>query len=121
MQIARFATVSANVVDTSGRRLLDPPYVIRHAGGMRIAVIGALLENILETTTLDRLGPYHAAPPVETLRPVVAEAKQNADMVIVLAHLGRSEAGSILRALPDVSVVVIGHEHMPSKPLEIDG
>jgi len=121
MQIARFATVSANVVDTSGRRLLDPPYVIRHAGGMRIAVIGALLENILETTTLDRLGPYHAAPPVETLRPIVAQAKQNADMVIVLAHLGRSEAGSILRALPDVSVVVIGHEHMPSKPLEIDG
>jgi len=121
MQIARFSTVSANVVNASGHRLVDPAYVIRNTGGMRVAVIGAVLENILDSTTLDRLGPYHAAPTVEVLRPIVAEAKQNADMVIVLAHLGKSEAESILRALPDVSVVVIGHEHMPSKPLEVDG
>ena len=121
VQIARFPTLSANVVDASGRRLVDPPYVIRNAGGMRVAVIGAVLENILETTTLDKLGPYHAAPTVETLRPIVAAAKQKADMVMVLAHLERSEAELILRALPDVSVIVIGHEHMPSKPLEVDG
>jgi 5'-nucleotidase / UDP-sugar diphosphatase len=121
MQIARFPTVSANVVDASGNRLVDPPYVIRDAGGMRVAVIGALLENILNSTTLDKLGPYHVIPTVEALRPIVAEAKQKADMVIVLAHLGRSEAESILRGLPDVSLVVIGHEHMPGKPLEVDG
>jgi 2',3'-cyclic-nucleotide 2'-phosphodiesterase (5'-nucleotidase family) len=121
LQVARFAMVNANVVDASGHRLVDPSFVIRNAGGMRIAVIGAVLENILETTTLDKLGPYHAAPTVETLRPIVAQAKQKSDMVIVLAHLGRSEAELILRGLPDVSVVVIGHEHTPSKPLEVDG
>ncbi|MCU1337054.1 MAG: metallophosphoesterase [Bryobacterales bacterium] len=121
MQIANFPTVGANAVDASGNRLVNPPYVIRDAGGMRVAVIGALLEDILNSTTLDRLGPYHAAPTVETLRPIVAEAKQRADMVIVLAHLERTEAESILRALPDVSVVVIGHEHTPAKPLEVDG
>ena len=89
---------------------------------MRIAVVGALLENVLNTTTLDRLGPYHANPTVETLRPIVGEAKQHADMVIVLGHLEKAEAESILRGLPDVSVVVIGHEHTPWKePIEIDG
>ena len=46
MQIANFPTVSANAVDASGNRLLNPPYVIRDAGGMRIAVIGALLEKL---------------------------------------------------------------------------
>ena len=121
MRVARFPTVSANMVDASGNRMVNPAYVIRDAGGMRIAVIGALLENILETTTRERLGPYHAAPAVETLRPIVAEAKQRADMVLVLGHLERKEAELILRALPDVSVIVIGHEHMPSKPLEVDG
>jgi 5'-nucleotidase / UDP-sugar diphosphatase len=122
MQIANFPTVSANTVDASENRLVDPPYVIRNAGGMRIAVIGALLESLANTTTLERLGPYHAAPVVETLRPLVAEAKQGADMVIVLGHLERSEAESILRELPDVSVAVIGHEHAPWKePVEIDG
>ena len=89
---------------------------------MRIAVIGALLESLAQTTTLERLGPYHAAPVVETLRPVVAEAKQRADMVIVLGHLEKTEAESILRELPDVSIAVIGHEHAPWKePVEIDG
>ena len=122
MQIASFPTVSANAVDASGNRLLNPPYVIREAGGMRIAVIGALLETLAQNTTLGMLGPYHAAPIIETLRPIVAEAKQHADMVIVLGHLEKAEGESILRNLPDVSVVAIGHEHTPWKePLEIDG
>jgi 5'-nucleotidase/UDP-sugar diphosphatase len=122
MQIANFPTVSANTMDASGNRLLNPPYFIREVGGMRIAVVGALLQNILGSTTLELLGPYHVAPTVEALRPIVAEAKQHADMVIVLGHLEKPEAESILRELPDVSVVAIGHEHTPWKePIEIDG
>ncbi|HSP69634.1 MAG TPA: 5'-nucleotidase C-terminal domain-containing protein, partial [Bryobacteraceae bacterium] len=96
--------------------------VIRDAGGMRVAVIGALLESLAENTTLARLGPYHAAPIVETLRPIVADAKQRADIVIVLGHIEKAEGESILRGLPDVSIVATGHEHAPWKePLEIDG
>jgi len=122
MQIANFPTVSANAVDATANRLVNPPYVIRDAGGMRVAVIGALLENILGSTTRELLGPFHVAPTVAALRPLVAEAKQRADMVIVLGHVEKAEAESILRELPDVSVVVIGHEHMPWKePIEVDG
>ena len=122
MEAASFPTVSTNAVDDSGNRLVNPPYVIRDVGGMRVAVIGALLQNILSSTTLDRLGPYHAAPTVETLRPIVAEAKQRADMVIVLGHLEKPEAERVLRELPDVSIAVIGHEHTPWKePIEVDG
>jgi len=122
MRIARFPTVSANTVDSSGNRLLNPPYVIRDAGGMRVAVIGALLEALAANTTLDKLGPYHAAPLVETLRPLVAEAKQRADLIVVLGHIDRDEGEAILRGLPDVNVVVIGHQHTPWKEEDqIDG
>jgi 5'-nucleotidase/UDP-sugar diphosphatase len=121
MQIANFPTVNANVVDASGNRILNPPYVIRDVGGMRVAVIGALLEKLVDHTTLANLGPYHSAPNVETLRPIVADAKQHADMVVVLGHLEKTEGEAILRGLPDVSVVAIGHEHTPWNPVEIDG
>jgi 5'-nucleotidase / UDP-sugar diphosphatase len=122
MQVADFPTVNANIIDASGNRMMNPAYVIREAGGMRIAVIGALLEKLLDHITKDELGPYHSAPLVETLRPIVADAKRQADMVIVLGHLETAEAESILRGLPDVSVVVIGHEHTPWKePIEMDG
>jgi 2',3'-cyclic-nucleotide 2'-phosphodiesterase/3'-nucleotidase len=122
LQAANFATVSANAVDHAGNRLVNPPYVIREVGGMRVAVIGALLETLAANTTLDTLGPYHAAPLVETLRPIVAQAKERSDMVIVLGHIERTEGEAILRNLPDVSVVAIGHEHAPWKDaVEIDG
>ena len=122
MQIANFPTVSANTVDASGNRMLNPPYVIRDVGGMRVAVIGAMLETLAQNTTLGMLGPFHAAPIVETLRPIVTEAKQHADMLIVLGHIEKAEAEAILRDLPDVSVVAIGHEHTPWKEaVEIDG
>jgi 2',3'-cyclic-nucleotide 2'-phosphodiesterase (5'-nucleotidase family) len=43
-------------------------------------------------------------------------------MIIVLAHLDKSEAEAILRGLPDVSIVAIGHEHSPWKqPVDVDG
>ena len=122
MRIANFPTVNANVIDASGNRMLNPPYVIRDAGGMRIAVIGALLEKLADHTTLANLGPYHAAANVEILRPIVADAKQHADMIVVLGHLEKAEGEAILHGLPDVSVVVIGHEHTPWKePIEYDG
>jgi 5'-nucleotidase / UDP-sugar diphosphatase len=122
MQIATFPTVSANTVNASGNRMLNPPYVIRDAGGLRIAVVGAMLEALPANTTLGMLGPYHAAPIIETLRPVVADAKQHADMVVVLGHLEKTEGEAILRGLPDVSVVAIGHQHTPWKEEEeIDG
>jgi len=122
MRVANFPTVSANIVDASGNRMLNPPYVIRDVGGMRVAVIGALLEKLLDHTTKENLGPYHSAPLVETLRPIVAAAKQHADLVIVLGHLETVEGVAILRGLPDVSVVAIGHEHTPWKePIDVDG
>jgi len=122
MQIANFPTVSANTADASGNRLVNPPYVVRDVGGMRVAVVGALLEGLLNNTTSDRVGPYGAAPIVETLRPIVARAKEQADMVVVLGHIEKAEGESILHNLPDVSVVVIGHDHRPwNEPVEIDG
>ncbi len=122
MQIANFPTISANTVDPSGNRMLNPPYVIRESGGMRIAVVGVLLERLLDHAITESLGPYRTRPDVETLRPIVADAKQHADMVVVLGHIEKAEAESILKGLPDVSVVVIGHEHAPWKePIEIDG
>lgn len=122
MEAANFPTVNANVVDASGNRLVNPPYVMLEAGGMRVAVIGALLEKMLDHTTQENLGPYHVAPILETLRPIVADAKQHADMVVVLGHLERTEGEAVLRSLPDVNVIVVGHEHLPWKdPIEFDG
>jgi 5'-nucleotidase/UDP-sugar diphosphatase len=120
LKVTSIETVNANVVNDRGERMLDKPYVVREVGGVRLAIIGALLENLPVRAT--EMGPWHVAPVVDSLRPVVAEAKQGADLVIVLGHIRVREAEQVLEQLPDVAVVVFGHPHDGlEKELERDG
>jgi len=120
LKVTSIDTVNVNVVNARGERMLDKAYVVREVGGVRLAIIGALLENLPVRAT--EMGPWHVAPIVESLRPVVAEAKQRADLVIVLGHIRVREAEAVLAELPDVAVVVFGHPHDGlEKELEHDG
>src|SRR5262245_22926449 len=120
LKVSSIETVSANVVNDRGERMLDKAYVVREVGGIRLAIIGALLENPPLRAT--ELGPWHVAPVVESLRPVVAEAKERADLVVVLGHVRIREAEAVLAQLPDVAIVVFGHPHDGlEQPLERDG
>jgi len=121
VSLATFDTVSANVTDADGGRLVDP-FVVRQVGGLRIAVVGAMTERLSSLVVSAKRGPWNAAPLVPTLRPVVEEAAAVSDMVIVLGHLEGGEAEAILKELPQVAVVVQGHPHVAwEDALEIDG
>jgi len=116
MDVARFPTIATNVVNASGQRLLPEAYLLRESGGLRVAIIGALMESV------GPWGPWRAAPIVQTLRPIVADARGRADVIVVLGHLVRAEIEAILRELPDVAVIVAGHNHRGlEEPLVIDG
>lgn len=112
--------VSANVVNDTGEHLLEP-YVVRRVGSVDIAVIGALTERLPALLKPGLTGPWRAAAIVETLRPIVAEADAKADLVIVLGHLFDDEDEQILRELPDVDILIGGHNHGGREtPLVID-
>ena len=102
--------VSANVVDDSGGHLVEP-YVIRRAGGLEIAVVGALTARLARLLKPGVTGPWKAAPLIPALRPVVAEARARADLVVVLGHLFDDEDERILRELPGVDILISGHNH----------
>ena len=121
VELSAFPAVSANLTDSVGNTLV-PPYAVRQVGELRIAVVGAMTERLLDLSRSSNLGPWGAAPLVTTLKPVVEAASAAADMVIVLGHLSGGEAAAILEALPQVSVVVQGHAHRAwEQVLEIDG
>src|SRR5882724_7824278 len=46
-QIGKFPTVSANIVDDSGKLLAPRPYLITKVNGIRVAVIGAVMGNLV--------------------------------------------------------------------------
>jgi 5'-nucleotidase / UDP-sugar diphosphatase len=112
VRTAKFPIVSANVVNDQGALLAGKPYVIKTAGGIRVAVIGLLLGDLVgNLATPEKVGPWHVLPVVETARKYAAELRDKADLIVVLGHLHDGEADEILKQVPDVSVAIVGHAH----------
>jgi 2',3'-cyclic-nucleotide 2'-phosphodiesterase (5'-nucleotidase family) len=112
LKTATFPIVSANVVNDQGALLAGKPYVIKTVGGIRVAVIGALLGDLVgNLATPDKVGPWHVLPVVETVRKYAVELRDKSDLIVVLGHLHDSEADAILQQVPEVSVAIVGHAH----------
>ncbi len=111
LQIAKYPVVSANVVNGEGKTIA-PPYVILNAGGMKVAVIGAVMQDLGGVfVTKATLGPYHTLPVVETVRRIAADLQNQVDLVILLAHLEEKEVEEVLHSAPEIPVTIAGHVH----------
>ncbi len=121
--IARFAIVSANILNAVGQPVTGKPYVILTAGGMRVAVIGAVLGDLATAfSTPEEMGPWRVIPPVDAVRSAVADIGDRADLIVVLAHIHTDETEKILHTIPQVAVVIAGHEHSGySSMKKVDG
>ena len=111
LRTARFPIVSANVADAGGRLLTGRAYVIRSVKGIRVALIGVIMGNLLSYSTPERMGPWRALPVVETVRKYAAEVRDRADLVVVLAHLELAEQPELLQGVPEAAVIIAGHVH----------
>lgn len=111
----------ANVVNDAGETLVSPAVVLV-VGNLKVAVIGALTPRLPELIQVEQAGPWRAAPLLESLRPVVAEMRTRADLVIVLGHLFDAEDEALLHGIPEVDVLVSGHNHGGrERALKVDG
>jgi 2',3'-cyclic-nucleotide 2'-phosphodiesterase (5'-nucleotidase family) len=103
--------VTANVVDPEGHFLAAAPYTVLNTNGVRVAVIGAVLGDLLQYSTPDKLGAWHTLPVIDTIREYADELRGQADLIVALGHISDSDATQILHEVPAVSVVVSGHDH----------
>jgi hypothetical protein len=100
--------VSANVVFADTKKPLAKPYVIRKAGNVRVAFTGLMGKEIPfrkatgepELTVLD---------PFETAKKLIPELRKKADVVVVLSHLGLTDAQKLTIEAPGIDVMVFGH------------
>ena len=108
--MARYPMVCANVVGANGRPMAKP-YVILEKNGLRVAVIGAMMEDLAGMETPKMLGEWHVLPVLETVRRYAAEVRGRSDVIVLVAHIGRREERDVLRHLPEVAVSITGHDH----------
>jgi 5'-nucleotidase/UDP-sugar diphosphatase len=122
LQTATYPIVSANMVDHDGRLFTQKPYVILHVNGLRVAVIGAMTEELRTLSTPKLLQQWHAAPVIEALHKYALEVRDQSDLVVLLGHINGEEENQFLSLAPEIPVLVTGHIHTGLKqPMVRDG
>jgi 2',3'-cyclic-nucleotide 2'-phosphodiesterase (5'-nucleotidase family) len=111
LKIAKYPTVTANVVDASGKLFTSKPYVILTVNRLRVAILGVMTDSLADITTPKSMGEWHTVPAMETARKYAAELKGKSDLIVLLGHIAPVEEQQFLASAPEIPVLVTGHAH----------
>ena len=122
IQISKYPIVSSNVVGAEGQLFAPEPYVILNVNGLRVAVLGAMTDELKTLTTPASMEQWHTIGVLATARKYAAELKGQSDLIILLGHITPQEELKFLAEAPEIPVLVTGHAHngIP-RPLMQDG
>jgi Cytochrome c554 and c-prime len=102
--------LAANVFASPGDTLLFPPSrEVTLASGLRVGLIGVLSQHVKLPPQVPE-GSVVVRDPGRTIAPIVQAMRPKVDLVVVLAHMERGEAQSLAEALPDVDLIIHGHD-----------
>lgn len=111
IETANYPMVSANVVGAGNRLFAPRPYVVLNVNHLRVAVIGALTDDMRNLSTPKLMEEWHTIPVVATVRRYAAELKDSSDLIVLLGHLAGPEEKEFLDSVPEIPVIVTGHLH----------
>ena len=84
MAEAEFPILSANAVISGTDQLFTAPYVIKEIGGHKVAIIGLTNQEAANVSG----GAIVVLDPLEALQDLLNEVSEEADIIIILSHLG---------------------------------
>ncbi len=108
---SKFTWLNANVIDTkTGKLFADtPPFVIRSIGGVKIGLIGLLLPETKDTSSIEaHLNVVDFCSTARDLVPKMREA--GANVIIGVTHLFMHQDKK-LAGCADFDLILGGHEH----------
>jgi 2',3'-cyclic-nucleotide 2'-phosphodiesterase (5'-nucleotidase family) len=109
LRMARFPYVCANARLRATGEPLCPPYLIIERNGLRLALFGLIVRD-----TQNYRGAREGVDildPLEVARELVPQLRQQADLVILLSHLGIETERVLAQQVPGIDVIVGGHSH----------
>lgn len=109
ISMAKFPLVCANVVDRTTKTSPFRPYIVRRVGSLRVALFG-LLTPEAQTYPAGRES-LEVLPPAEVASRLVPLLRREADLVVLLSHLGIQEDRRLAAEVEGIDVIVGGHSH----------
>ncbi len=109
IRMARFPFLCANARLRANGQPLCSPYLLVERGGLRIALFGLIVRDTQNyrgaREGVDILDPFEVA------QRLVPQLREQADVVILLSHLGIETEMELARRVPGIDVIVGGHSH----------
>ena len=108
---SKFTWLGANVIDTKTGKTFatTPQFVIRSIGGVKIGIIGFLLPETKETSSME--ASLNVADYCETAKRLVPEIRAlGANVVVGLTHMFMAQDKK-LSGCADFDLILGGHEH----------
>ncbi len=112
-QSLKYPMLAINIYDKRTGTAFLPPYMMHEVDGLKVAVIG-IASNIVDKTMPPHFseglrftdGREELPGFIERVR-----SRENADLVVVLSHLGFPQDMKLLSEVPEVDVLLSGHTH----------
>lgn len=112
VRIARFPTLSANLVDDFGKpQFGQQPYAIIERGDLRVGIIGLMSQYMVNLVNQNNLVGIKVLSPSETLRKYARIIEPRVDLLIALTHQGVEEDSLLALEVPQIDLIVGGHSH----------
>jgi 5'-nucleotidase/UDP-sugar diphosphatase len=109
---AKFPVLGANVEGFASLR----PYLIREVGGIKVAIVGVVTEDTPVATHPRNVAGLKFQPPAATLARCLPELRRQADVVIVLSHIGYAADRKLAEQAPGIDIIIGGHSHTRVEP-----
>lgn len=90
------------------------PYIILNRSGLRILILGVSpwWQGSHSTTAFTDMAGIRLENPIPILKKILTEEAGNYDLALLLSHAGMKRDRIIASALPELAVILGGHDHL---------
>lgn len=111
-KIAKFPTVSANLVNDEGKNHLNNlPYIILNKNGIKVGIIGIISQDLYGLVNQNNLIGVRVLSPIETLQKYINEIDPITDLIIALTHQGVFDDSVLAVNVQGLDVIIGAHSH----------
>lgn len=106
---AAFPVIVSNLYAKDGNRpkWVKPYYILQTESGLKLAVLGV---TVFYEKFYELLG-WKVTNPFESVQSVLDEVRNQADIIILMSHLGISDDEWMAETFPDIDIILGGHTH----------
>jgi 5'-nucleotidase len=110
---ATFPILAANVKSRATGQIWSnlQPYVIVNVGEVKLGVLGITTTQVVDLQWPGSITDIRVDDPVETAKTLIPELRKNADVIVVLSHLGYDNDRKLAAAVQGIDFIVGGHSH----------